>query len=83
MRPPHKQINFKSKAAYTIVVGLLVFVCAIILWPTNKAEAAIHKYINYQGKLLDSSEIVVSDNTYEITFRIYDADTAGSPRWID
>jgi len=43
--------------------------------------ADIPHLINYQGKLTDPSGAPVSDGTHSITFRIYDAETAGSLLW--
>jgi len=84
MRHPHNNLRtILTRATYIIVVGLAVLVFAILLWPADKTEAAVHKYINYQGKLLDSSEIQVSDGSYRIKFTIYDQAVGGANLWFD
>jgi len=43
--------------------------------------ADIPHLINYQGKLTDKDNKPVADGTYPVTFRIYDAETAGNLLW--
>ncbi|MDD4995147.1 MAG: hypothetical protein PHW53_01610 [Patescibacteria group bacterium] len=78
--------QFKRTLKKTIVLQMAVLM--LLVWfgafvTPEKAHAAINKYINYQGKLLDSSKIPVADGTYGIEFKIYDAVTAGSELWSD
>lgn len=47
------------------------------LWTAN---AAVPHLLNYQGKLTDSSGNPLN-GSYSLTFRIYDAETAGSLLW--
>lgn len=42
--------------------------------------AAIPHLINYQGRLTDSSGVPLN-GSYDLTFRIYDAETAGNLLW--
>ncbi|RKZ33368.1 hypothetical protein DRQ33_04380 [bacterium] len=49
---------------------------------TVSADPAISKYINYQGKITDSTGVAVND-TVSIIFRIYDTPTLGSPLWTE
>ena len=46
----------------------------------SKANAAIPHLLNYQGRLTDSGGAPLS-GLYNITFRIYDAETAGNLLW--
>jgi len=62
--------------------GRCFFICAVacVLWANSIYAEAPH-LINYQGKLTDSEGTAVSDGTYEITFRIYDALSEGNFLW--
>jgi hypothetical protein len=59
-----------------IIITTLSFVLAI----TSVASAAIPHLINYQGKLTDSNGVPLN-GTYNITFRIYNAQTSGNLLW--
>ncbi|MBU0649049.1 hypothetical protein KJ969_03040, partial [Patescibacteria group bacterium] len=85
MRPTHAgQLKRTiTKALYIIVSALVVCVWAGVLWAPPKTEAAINKYLNYQGKLLNSTSIPVADSSYNITFKIYNAPTGGATLWSD
>ncbi|HAJ57218.1 MAG TPA: hypothetical protein DCL35_05555 [Candidatus Omnitrophica bacterium] len=57
------------------------FFCAVfILFFVSTAFAAVPRLINYQGRLTDASGNPLT-GSYNITFRIYDAETAGSLLW--
>jgi len=56
---------------------LLTVVCG--LYTISYAE--IPKLLNYQGKLTDQQNKPVTDGSYSVTFRIYDAETAGNLLW--
>jgi hypothetical protein len=45
------------------------------------ASAVIERTITYQGILKDNSGNPVPDNTYNVTFRIYDVSVGGSALW--
>ena len=55
-----------------------LLLCFLLLFP---AYAQIPHLINYQGKLTDTQGKPVPDGTHSITFRIYDADSAGNLLW--
>jgi len=66
---------------------LLIYFCAfsLISCPPlpvtcSLSYAAVPHLINYQGKLTDSSGTALN-GSYNITFRIYDAETAGNLLW--
>jgi hypothetical protein len=48
---------------------------------TDYAYAEIPHLINYQGRLTDKEGKPVTDGTYQIIFRIFDAATAGNLLW--
>jgi hypothetical protein len=45
--------------------------------------AEIVQLLNYQGVLTDGSGVAVPDNTYSITFKIYNVDVGGSELWSE
>jgi hypothetical protein len=59
---------------------LLIVFCLLIPILTY---AGVPKVINFQGKLTDSQGKAVANGDYGITFVIYDAETGGSPLWIE
>lgn len=52
----------------------------LFLLPMTHSYAAVPHLINYQGRLTDTSGSPLT-GSYAITFRIYDAETAGSLLW--
>lgn len=57
---------------------ILVFVVLVI---TGLAFGEIPRVINYQGKVTDLSGVPVADGSYDMTFRMYDAESGGSEEW--
>jgi hypothetical protein len=47
----------------------------------NRVTVAIERTLTYQGILKDNSGDPVVDNSYNLTFRIYENDTGGSAIW--
>jgi hypothetical protein len=60
----------------TILIMLSVVVLASL-----PVSAQIPRLINYQGVLTDDMGAVVADGPYNMTFRLYDAPSGGSPLW--
>ena len=64
---------------------LILILAFLFLWTVDyglsTASAQVPHLINYQGKLTDKQGKIVSDGTYEVTFRIYDAQGGGSLLW--
>ena len=61
-------------------------VLAVLLFLTTSAMAGqVPKLINYQGSLFDKGTPPqpVPDGNYNITFSIYDVQTAGTPLWTE
>ena len=85
MRPMlvRKSNKLITKALYIIVVGLVICVWSGIIWAPQSTDAAVKKYLNYQGKLLDSSGIPVSDGNYSIVFSIYNVSAGGANLWTE
>lgn len=62
-----------------LFVFLFVLTLHFSLYALSFAD--IPHLINYQGKLADKDNKIVSDGVYSITFRIYDAESAGNLLW--
>ena len=65
-----------SKVLFTLLLTLTLHFSFCVL-----SFADIPHLINYQGKLTDTEGKPVSDGVYSLTFRIYDAETAGILLW--
>jgi hypothetical protein len=50
---------------------------------TISINADVPQLINYQGRLTDSGENPVADDSYLVVFTIYDAATAGNSKWTE
>jgi len=63
---------------------IMLIMAMFLLWTTDyglrTVNAAIPHLINYQGRLTDASGTPLN-GSYSITFRIYDAETAGNLLW--
>lgn len=61
------------------------FALALILAAclAGTAAAEVPSLLNYQGILTDGSGVAVPDNTYSITFRIYEVQSGGSALWTE
>ena len=58
----------------------LIFFLSAICYPLTAIYAEIPHLINYQGRLTDTDGSPL-EGAYELTFRIYDAESAGSLLW--
>jgi hypothetical protein len=61
---------------------LLICALALLLVPCL-AQADIAEIMSYQGVLRDGSGNPVPDGSYDVTFRIYDVETAGTALWTE
>ncbi len=68
---------------YTILFSVIALSCAIFAFSGQKttAASALNRQVNYQGKLLTSSGVSVTDGSYSIQFSIYDAASGGNRLW--
>ena len=63
------------------IIAFYLLLAACLAAP---AAAQTPPFLSYQGVLADASGTAVPDNTYSITFRIYDVGgTGGSPLWTE
>ncbi len=63
------------KRANTVTLGMLLLLIFIGVFASGTP-----RLINYQGKLTSDSGVALNGN-YDITFRIYDVETGGTPLW--
>ena len=63
------------RRSITVLAGLLVL--------TLQLNGQIPRTISYQGVLCDATGKPKPDNTYQMTFRLYDAETGGTAVWTD
>ncbi len=61
----------------------LIFACALFFALPQNGLAAFSEYINYQGKLADELGVIVSDDDYNIEFKLYTVSGGGSPIWTE
>jgi hypothetical protein len=61
------------------VIGLL----GILVLTSSFTTAAVPKYINYSGKLVDKSGNIVPDGVYTMTFSIFTAASGGVAVWTE
>ena len=66
----------------TKLILLVGFLLATTLTFTFTASAAIPHLMNFQGKATDKSGVPLN-GTYNLTFRVYDSSTGGSPKWSE
>lgn len=59
---------------------ILLLIGAIVYGQWSIVQAAVPHLINYQGRLTDASGVPLN-GSYNITFRIYDAESAGNLLW--
>lgn len=64
---------------------LTVFPCATLLVLTLVclSSAQIPRLLNFQGCLTDDSGTALVDGPYELTFSLYDMESAGTPVWTE
>ena len=63
---------------HKFTISVLVFVLAAQL-----SWAGIPQTMSYQGILTDSSSVIVPDDTYSLTFSIYNVETLGTHLWTE
>uniref|UniRef100_A0A832G8I4 Uncharacterized protein n=1 Tax=Ignavibacterium album TaxID=591197 RepID=A0A832G8I4_9BACT len=66
----------KAPKTFLTFFFLLFFACEIF-------SQGIPQTINYQGVLKDASGNIVTNGDYNLTFKIYDSETGGTPLWTE
>jgi len=60
---------------------LSIALMVLLLAPLSLGQ--VPKLISYQGVLTDASGTVVPDGNYNLTFKLYDVATGGTPLWTE
>lgn len=60
---------------------MLLFITVLAIAGTQVAWGDAPSTMNYQGVLTDNNGVVVPDNDYSLTFRLYDSDSGGTLLW--
>src|SRR3989338_6431158 len=62
--------------------GVCVFAILLVSAPSHtRAQEAPANIISYQGRLLDTNSVPVTDASVDMIFRVYDAATVGNCVW--
>ena len=72
---------FKSFLSLFTATTLLVGLVSVALFPRDSFAAAPPTIISYQGRILNSAGVPITDSSVDIIFRIYDADSGGTCLW--
>src|SRR5476649_2695898 len=81
LRPRIRMRSFIALAT-TLQLFAAVFGVLILLRPaTATAVTSIPYLINFQGRLTDNNGNILSDGSYNVKFRLFDAATGGTNRW--
>jgi hypothetical protein len=62
---------------------IVMSILALTVLLSIDASAQIPMTLNYQGVLTDGSEVAVPDESYNLTFSIYDVPTEGTALWTE
>src|SRR3989344_6069375 len=73
----------KVQASVLLIALVFELLLPFSLTPQAQAASAFTKQINYQGKLTDSSGVVVANGNYHMMFRLYTAVSGGSAIWTE
>ncbi len=73
---PGRFFKLKIKKRYILI--LISLIAGIILGIFSITHASFNPQVNYQAKLTDSSNIAVTDNDYNIEFKLWNDSTATS-----
>ena len=74
------KFNLKSLIAVFFLFSVFFLPPSIFHFPSSAAYAEVPHLINYQGRLTDTGGVPLN-GSYNLTFRIYDAETAGNLLW--
>lgn len=74
---------FSLKRYLQAIAIFAVISTALFLVPSTFAAQTVPYKINFQGRLNDATGAPKADGLYNMTFRIYDASTAGTLQWSE
>ncbi|MBX4200273.1 tail fiber domain-containing protein [Candidatus Parcubacteria bacterium] len=74
----------KLFAKFTVILILTTLVVGGLPISTQAAfNASFNPEINYQGRLVDNSNVAVADGTYNMRFNLYTTSSGGSSLWTE
>jgi hypothetical protein len=80
--------KYKKTTAKTIIALFLTLMLAVLVFgyaktPTASAATGINHQINFQGKLVNANGTNVTNGTYNLEFKLWDAGSAGANLWTE
>lgn len=75
-----EKIRILTRFFISLLSSIVLLWSSLIPLPSSLVYSAVPHLINYQGRLTDSSGTPLN-GSYSLTFRIYDAETAGNLLW--
>src|SRR4051812_14718675 len=78
--------RLRVRAVIALAAAAQIFAAAfgvfVLMHPAPAtAVQSVPYLINFQGRLTDNSGNILSDGSYNIKFRLFDAATSGTNRW--
>ena len=74
--------SYSQKIAAILITTIFTQLISGLLVPSY-AQAAFNKQINYQGKLTNTSNVAVTDGSYNMSFKLYTTLTGGVAIWTE
>ncbi len=74
-------MNTKNEDERKTEMKKILLILVVVMLATVPVSGQIPRLINYQGVLTDDMGVVVSDGSYNMTFRLYDVLSGGSHLW--
>ena len=65
----------------SLLIGLAA--SSALALPFSNVEAQVPRFLTYQGVLTDANNLPVKNDTYNVTFRIYELESGGTPLYTE
>ena len=65
----------------SLLIGLAA--SSALALPVSNVEAQVPRFLTYQGVLTDANNLPVKNDTYNVTFRIYELESGGTPLYTE
>jgi hypothetical protein len=83
MRPQLGDTVGEVRGGEEAMRNLLISLVMVLVLGLGLASGQVPQMITYQGLLTDDAASPVADGSYNLTFRIYDAETGGTELWSE
>lgn len=85
LNPRNVRTMFHVSLIMLIISSLISVanVATVLSAPTNNTVTTVPTTVGFEGFLTDGSGAPLADGTYTLTFRVYDAATAGTTLWTE